>query len=43
MRKLVSFMHISVDGFTAGPGGEMDWIHVDDEIFDYAGRSESVV
>ena len=37
MRKLVSFMHISVDGFAAGPNGEMDWIHVDDEIFDYAG------
>ena len=30
-------MHISVDGFAAGPTGEMDWIHVDDEIFDYAG------
>ncbi len=37
MRKLVSFMHISVDGFAAGPNGEMDWIHVDDEIFDFAG------
>lgn len=30
-------MHVSVDGFVAGPNGEMDWIHVDDEIFDYAG------
>ena len=38
MRKLVSFMHITVDGFAAGPNGEMDWIHVDDEIFDYAGN-----
>jgi len=28
---------MSVDGFAAGPNGEMDWIHVDDEIFDYAG------
>ena len=37
MRKLVLFMHTSVDGFVAGPNGEMDWIHVDDEIFDYAG------
>ncbi|HEY1166474.1 MAG TPA: dihydrofolate reductase family protein [Chitinophaga sp.] len=37
MRKLTVFMHISLDGFTAGPNGEMDWIHVDDEIFDYAG------
>ena len=37
MRKLVSFMHVSLDGFVAGPNGEMDWILVDEEIFDYAG------
>lgn len=30
-------MHISLDGFVAGPGGDMSWIHVDDEIFDYVG------
>jgi dihydrofolate reductase len=30
-------MHISLDGFVGGPNGEMDWIHVDDELFDYAG------
>lgn len=36
MRKIVSFMHISLDGLVAGPNGEMDWIHVDAEIFDYA-------
>ena len=28
-------MHISLDGFVAGPNGEMDWIKVDEEIFDY--------
>jgi dihydrofolate reductase len=28
-------MHTSLDGFVAGPNGEMDWIHVDDEIFDF--------
>jgi dihydrofolate reductase len=38
MRKLVQFMHVSLDGFVAGPNGEMDWITVDDEIFDYAGH-----
>jgi len=38
MRKLVLFMHVALDGFVAGPGGEMDWINVDDEIFDYAGE-----
>jgi dihydrofolate reductase len=36
MRKLVLFMHVSLDGFVAGPNGEMDWIKVDDEIFQYA-------
>jgi dihydrofolate reductase len=36
MRSLVSFMHVSLDGFVAGPNGEMDWIKVDDEMFDYA-------
>ena len=37
MRKIVLFMHTSLDGFVAGPNGEMDWIHVDEEIFNYAG------
>lgn len=38
MRKLVLFMHISLDGFVAGPNGKMDWIRVSDDIFDYAGE-----
>lgn len=37
MRKIISFMHISLDGFVAGLNGEMDWIKVDEEIFDYVG------
>ena len=37
MRKLILFMHVSLDGFVAGPTGEMDWIKVDDEIFDFGG------
>lgn len=28
-------MHVSLDGFVAGPNGEMDWIKVDQEMFDY--------
>lgn len=28
-------MHISLDGFVAGPNGEMDWINVDPEIFEH--------
>jgi len=31
-------MHVSVDGFVAGPNGEMDWIHVDEDMFEYAGN-----
>jgi len=31
-------MHISLDGYAAGTKGEMDWIHVDEEIFDYAAQ-----
>ncbi len=30
-------MHVSLDGFVAGPNGEMNWITVDEKIFDYAG------
>ena len=37
MRKLIFFMHTSLDGFVAGPNGEMHWIKVDEEIFDFVG------
>jgi dihydrofolate reductase len=38
MRKIVLFIHTSLDGFVAGPDGKIDWIIVDNEIFDYAGN-----
>ncbi|MBK7447208.1 MAG: dihydrofolate reductase family protein [Ignavibacteria bacterium] len=38
MRKIISFMHISLDGFVSGLNGEMGWIKVDEEIFDYVGK-----
>ncbi|MDO3644938.1 dihydrofolate reductase family protein [Mucilaginibacter sp. L3T2-6] len=38
MRKIISFMHISLDGFVAGPNGEMNWIKVDEELFDHVGK-----
>jgi dihydrofolate reductase len=38
MRKIISFMHISLDGFVAGPNGEMNWIKVDEKIFDHVGK-----
>ena len=31
-------MHISLDGFVAGPNGEMDWIKIDHELFDHVGK-----
>jgi len=31
-------MHISLDGFVAGPNGEMNWIKANQEIFDYVGK-----
>ena len=37
MRKLIFFMHTSLDGFVARPNGEMDWIKVDDALFDFVG------
>jgi len=33
MRKLIALMHVSLDGFCAGPKGEMDWITLNDGIF----------
>lgn len=38
MGKIISFMHVSLDGFVAGPNGEMNWIKVNQEIFDYVGN-----
>src|SRR5262245_20948943 len=38
MRKIISFMHISLDGFVAGPNGEMGWIKANEEIFNYVGK-----
>jgi len=35
MRKLIFFMHTSLDGFVAGPKGELNWAHVDEELFDF--------
>jgi dihydrofolate reductase len=38
MKKLISFMHISLDGFVAEPNGEMNWIKADEELFNYVGK-----
>lgn len=38
MRKIISFMHLTLDGFVAGPNGELNWAKVDEELFDYVGK-----
>ena len=35
MRNLIFFMHTSLDGFVAGLNGELDWISIDEEMFDF--------
>ena len=35
MRNLIFFMHTSLDGFVAGLNGELDWVKLDDAMFDF--------
>jgi dihydrofolate reductase len=37
MRNLIFFMHTSLDGFVGGPKGEMNWITLDEAMFDFVG------
>ena len=32
MRKVLWLMHVSLDGFVAGPAGEIDWVRFDDDL-----------
>lgn len=32
-RRVILLMHVSLDGFVAGPNGEMNWMTIDDDIF----------
>jgi len=36
MRKVVSFMHVTLDGFVTDSNGGMGWVNIDQEMFDYA-------
>lgn len=38
MRKIVLSLHSSLDGYVAGPNGEMDWIKLDPAMFDLVGE-----
>ncbi|MBV9230106.1 MAG: dihydrofolate reductase family protein [Chloroflexi bacterium] len=35
MRKVISFMHVSLDSFTTGPNGELEWAIVNEELYSY--------
>jgi dihydrofolate reductase len=36
MREVIAMIHLSLDGFAAGPNDELDWISYDDELEQYA-------
>lgn len=36
MRKVISMIHLSLDGLAAGPNDELDWISYDSELEQYA-------
>lgn len=38
MRKIISFNHISLDGFVADEKGELNWVKIDDEIFNFVAK-----
>lgn len=38
MRKIITTTWITLDGFIAGPNGEMDWVIVDEEMGKYEGE-----
>lgn len=38
MRKIILLDHVTLDGFAAGPSGEMDWILLSEELFGFVGE-----
>jgi dihydrofolate reductase len=43
MRKVVSLMHMSLDGYVEGPHAEMDWIKIEEPVFEFVDRFISKV
>jgi dihydrofolate reductase len=43
MAKLISLIHLSFDGYAAGPNGEMNWITHDQSIFEHVSKYISKV
>lgn len=38
MRKIVSFVHLSLDGFVASAEGGLDWVSISAELFEHVGQ-----
>jgi len=38
MRKIVSFVHLSLDGFVAAADGGLGWVSITEELFDHVGQ-----
>lgn len=38
MRKIVSFVHLSLDGFVASADGGLGWVSITEELFDFVGQ-----
>ena len=38
MRKVVSLMHMSLDGYVKGLNGEMNWIKMEESVFEFVDR-----
>jgi len=47
MRKIIYFVHTSLDGFVEGPNGEFDWPRMDDELsafsFELSDRADTLL
>lgn len=43
MRKIISMIHLSLDGMASGPNDELDWISYDSELEQYAHSMHALV
>jgi dihydrofolate reductase len=43
VRKLISFIGISLDGYYKGPNGEFDFANVDQEFYDFSNRQDAYI
>jgi len=41
MRRLVSFMHVSLDGRTNSAAGGLEWVNISDELFEYSEKQSA--